>query len=91
MGFFPLKNHPPPLHVASVNMIVTSFDNPIKGKLIFYSILLSPFKDIHQTIQSRCDDQNIDYHLVVALDSYHLSFWLDPPHLYIIFCNPSIG
>ena len=54
-----------------------SFDCDPKGKQIVESTSLSPHEEMYNTIQTLFDDHSDDLHLV-ALDPYHLPYWLEP-------------
>ena len=84
MGFFPLSDPPPALQTASINMISTSHTYKVK-EIADESSSFSPFEEIYNAIQAT-SDSTINDHLLVALDYYHMPYWLEtPPHLYIIF------
>ena len=51
-----------------------------KGKEIVESSSMSPHEALYDSIQS-VSDAYIDDHQLVALDPYHLPYWLDSPLL----------
>ena len=75
MVFFPFPNPPHSSQNASINMI---YNNIIeKGKSIAdESTSLTHFEEIYNAIQST-SDPTINDHLLMALDRYHLLYWLD--------------
>ena len=74
MGIFP--STPPNMDTMTVHMIA-SFDCEPKGQKIVESTSLSPHEEMYNTIQTLSDDHTDDLHLV-ALDPYHLTYWLEP-------------
>ena len=74
MGVFP--STPPSTDSVSVNMIA-SFDYEPKGHYVVKSTSLIPHKAMQDAIQTYSDDHTDDLHLV-ALDPYHLPYWLEP-------------
>ena len=74
MEIFP--SNPPNTDMTMVNMI-SSFDYDPKGKKIVGSTSLSPSEEMYNVIQTLSDDHTNDLHLV-ALDPYHLPYWLEP-------------
>ena len=77
MGVFPLSNPPPGSQTASINMISSTFID--KGKsIIDESTSLTSFEEVYNTIQSTSDFA-INDHLLVALDCYHLPYWIHNP------------
>ena len=75
-----------------MNMISASrYDTLDNGKSILDSTSLSHFKEMYQAIQST-SHPTINDHLLVALDTYHLPYWLrtSPPSLdYLLRTLPS--
>ena len=57
--------------------MIASFDDEPKGKYVVDSTSWIPHEAIHDTIQTFSDDHTDDLHLV-ALDPYHLPYWLEP-------------
>ena len=78
MGVFP--STPPSMDTATVHMI-SSFDYEPKGINAVESTLSNPHKSMYDTIQTFFDDHTNDLHLV-ALDPYHLPYWLEPSVTY---------
>ena len=74
MDIFP--STPTNIDTSIVNMI-SSFDYDPKGKQIVESTLLSPHEEMYNVIQTLFDEQTDELHLM-ALDPYHLSYWLEP-------------
>ena len=74
MGIFP--STPPSMDTTTVHMIA-SFDYEPKGKNVVESTSLSPYEAMYDTIQTFSDYHTHDLHLV-ALDPYHLPYWLEP-------------
>ena len=74
MGIFP--STPPNMNTATVHMIAP-FDCEPKGKQVVESTSLSSHEVMYDTIQTFFDDRTDDLHLV-ALDPYHLPYWLEP-------------
>ena len=75
MAVFPLT--PPSTKVATVNKISTTGHIP-KGKEVVETSSLGIYKDLYNAIQFVLDEHYDDHHLV-ALDPYHLPYWLDFP------------
>ena len=57
--------------------MIASFDSEPKGKQIVDSTSLSPHEEMYNIIQTLSDDHTDELHLV-ALDPYHLPYWLEP-------------
>ena len=74
MGIFP--STPPNMDTTTVHMIA-SFDCEPKGKKVVESTSLSSHEAMYDTIQTLFEDHTDDLH-VVALDPYHLPYWLEP-------------
>ena len=74
MGIFP--STPPSMDTMTVHMIA-SFDIEPQGTNVVESTSLSPHEAMYDTIQTYFDDHTDDLHLV-ALDPYHLPYWLEP-------------
>ena len=74
MGIF--SSSPPNTDMTIVYMIF-SFDYDPKEKQIFESTSLSPHEEMYNVIQTLFDNHTNDLHLV-ASDSYHLPYWLEP-------------
>ena len=84
MGIFPLAN-PPSTRTAFVNIIsYKNHDTSDKVNSIVDLTSFTHFEETYQAIQSTSDPTIID-HILVAYNPYHLPYWLNPPHLYIIF------
>ena len=82
MEIFPSTH--PNIDTVTVNMI-SSFDYDLKGKQIVESTPLSLHEEMYNIIQNFFDDHTDGLHLV-ALDPYHLPYWLEPslPILYYL-------
>ena len=87
MLIFLLKNHPPSLQVAHVNIVSSTIhETSTKGKSIFYSTPLSHFEDITKLSNPpRTPPLMIIFWQYPTLTTYHIGYI--PPDLYIIFCN----
>ena len=74
MRVFPSAS--PSTETTTINMIST-IGFSTKGKEIVESSSLGPHEEMYDAIQSISDDHVDDLHLV-ALDPYHLPYWLEP-------------
>ena len=74
MGIFP--STPPSMDTATIHMI-TQFDIEPLSTNVVDSTLLILHEAMYDTIQTCSDDHTNDIHLV-ALDPYHLLYWLEP-------------
>ena len=74
MGVFPLA--PSSTEMETINMI-SSFGYDPKGKQVVDLSFHSSHEEVYDAIQSISYDY-IDYIDIVALDPYHLPYWLEP-------------